>query len=163
MRNYQHSDYAVNKFSPNIVYRFADSIVEVTLEDYLRDNPDKTESEFAKLKALSDEIYHDQDLENTRYGKRAMNLENIDNSEQYAVAPIDTEIIHKRDKGQALKAAKRLLESGKLTQIQERRFILHFFEGLSTRQIARMESVKQQSICDSLWWATKKLKEFFND
>lgn len=81
MRNYQHSDYAVNKFSPNIVYRFADSIVEVTLEDYLRDNPNKTESEFAKLKALSDEIYHDQDLENTRYGKRAMNLENIDNSE----------------------------------------------------------------------------------
>jgi hypothetical protein len=32
--------------------------VEVTLEDFLRDNPDKTEEDFAALKALSDEIYY---------------------------------------------------------------------------------------------------------
>ena len=32
--------------------------MEITLEDYLRDNPDKTEEDFAKLKALSDEIYY---------------------------------------------------------------------------------------------------------
>lgn len=57
MRNFQESDYAINKLSPNIVYRFADGKVEITLEDYLKSNPQKNEQDFAELKALSDEIY----------------------------------------------------------------------------------------------------------
>lgn len=36
---------------------FLYNVVEVTLEDYLRDNPDKTEADFAELKTLWDEIY----------------------------------------------------------------------------------------------------------
>jgi hypothetical protein len=39
MKNYKDSDYALNKFSEGIVYRFADRIVEITLEDYLAENP----------------------------------------------------------------------------------------------------------------------------
>jgi len=31
MKHYKNSDYALNKFSEGIVYRFADDIVEVTL------------------------------------------------------------------------------------------------------------------------------------
>ena len=61
MRNYKDSDYALNRYSKGIVYKFADGIVEITLEDYLRDNPDKTEEDFAELKAMSDEIYYQQD------------------------------------------------------------------------------------------------------
>lgn len=60
MRNYKESDYALNKFSEGIVYKFADGIVEITLEDYLQDNPDKSKDDFDKLKAISDEIYHEQ-------------------------------------------------------------------------------------------------------
>mgnify|MGYP001105847572 CR=1 FL=1 len=41
-----------NRYSKGIVYKFADGIVEITLEDYLRDNPDKTEEDFAELKAM---------------------------------------------------------------------------------------------------------------
>lgn len=33
LKNYKDSDYALNKFSEGIVYRFADRIVEITLED----------------------------------------------------------------------------------------------------------------------------------
>ena len=55
MQNYRKSDYAVNKNSPNIVYRFHNEIIEITLEDYLKENPDKTEHDFAELKALSDQ------------------------------------------------------------------------------------------------------------
>ena len=40
MKNYKDSDYARNKFSEGIVYRFADRIVEITLKDYLAENPD---------------------------------------------------------------------------------------------------------------------------
>ena len=61
MQNYRKSDYAINKNSPNIVYRFHNEIIEITLEDYLKENPDKTEHDFAELKALSDQIYYEQD------------------------------------------------------------------------------------------------------
>lgn len=56
MWNYRKNDYAANKYSPNIVYRFNDEIIEISLEDYLEENPDRTEQDFLKLKALSDEI-----------------------------------------------------------------------------------------------------------
>lgn len=60
MKNYRDSDYALNKHSKGIVYRFADKIVEVTLAGYLAENPDKTEADFRMLKELSDSIYLDQ-------------------------------------------------------------------------------------------------------
>ena len=53
MNNYRKSDYAVNKFSEGIVYRFNSETIEVTLEDYLKENPGKTEQDFQKLKAIS--------------------------------------------------------------------------------------------------------------
>lgn len=52
MKNYRKSDYALNKYRKGIVYKFADGIVEVTLEDYLRENPDKTETDFPSPQAL---------------------------------------------------------------------------------------------------------------
>lgn len=60
MKNYHKSDYALNKYRKGIVYKFADGIVEVKLEDYLRENPDKTEADFQALKRLSDEWYLEQ-------------------------------------------------------------------------------------------------------
>ncbi len=58
MKNYKDSDYGLNKFSEGIVYHFADCIVEITLGDYLAENPGKMTQDFLELKALSDEIYH---------------------------------------------------------------------------------------------------------
>ena len=45
MKNYRSNDYALNKYSKGIVYKFVDGIVEITLEEYLHSNPDKTEAE----------------------------------------------------------------------------------------------------------------------
>lgn len=163
MRNYQESDYALNKYSEGIVYKFADGIVEVTLADYLRDNPDRTAEDFAKLKAVSDELYHEQDLDETAYGKRARKLEWLTESEEYATPSVDITLIHNSDKGQALKAAKRLLESGKLTEVQRRRFLLHYFKGLSIRQIAGLEQVDYRAVWESLHWSTKKLKKYYEE
>ena len=53
MWNYRKNDYAANKYSPNIVYRFNDEIIEISLEDYLEENPDRTEQDFLKLKGKS--------------------------------------------------------------------------------------------------------------
>jgi len=48
-----------------------------------------------------------------------------------------------------------------LTEVQQRRFVLHYFKGLSTRQIAMLEGVRQQTVWESLMWAGKKLKKLF--
>ena len=52
MKNYRDSDYAANKNAKGIVCRFANQIIEITLEDYLRENPDKNEADFTELKSL---------------------------------------------------------------------------------------------------------------
>lgn len=163
MRKYQDSDYAVNKFSPNIVYRFADGDVEVTLQDYLRDNPGKTEQDFAALKALSDEIYYIQDRDDTRYGKRKNTLGSIEESARFATAAPDVKIIQDNDERNALAAAMRLLESGDLTEIQRRRFVLHYFKGLSTRRIAAIEGVNHSSVVRALGYAQAKLQNYFKN
>ncbi|MDD3229522.1 MAG: RNA polymerase subunit sigma-24 [Oscillospiraceae bacterium] len=163
MKNYKDSDYALNKFSEGIVYKFADRIVEITLEDYLAENPGKTAEDFLELKALSDEIYHQQVIHENRTSRLDVSIYGLAETEALATPPLDTELIHKSDGKKAMTAAKKLLDSGELTEIQRRRFIQHFFQGLSTRQIARLESVRQQSVWDSLYWASKKLKKFFDD
>lgn len=164
MKNYKDTDYALNKYSEGIVYQFADGIkAVVTLADYLRENPGKTETDFMELKALSDAIYHEQDVEEARYVRRAGTLECMENSERYASAPLDVELISRHETDEALKAATRLLASGNLTEVQRRRFMLHFFHGLSIRQIAHEEAVHKRAVWDSLQWAEKKLKKFFKE
>ncbi|MDR2023322.1 MAG: RNA polymerase subunit sigma-24 [Hungatella sp.] len=163
MRNYKDSDYALNKFSKGIVYRFTDRIVEITLEDYLADNPGRTAQDFMELKFLSDEIYHQQIIHENRTSRLDVSINGLEETQQLGTGSFDIELIHKSDMKKAIGAAKQLLDSGELTEIQRRRFIRHFFQGLSTRQIAQIESVRQQSVWESLYWASKKLKKFFNE
>jgi DNA-directed RNA polymerase specialized sigma24 family protein len=71
------------------------------------------------------------------------------------------ELIHKKDTEKAIKAARQLLDSGGLTEVQRRRFLLHFFQGLSYRQIASREGVHFTSVHESIEAATAKLQKFF--
>ena len=162
MRNYKDSDYALNRYSQGIVYKFADGIVEITLEDYLRDNPDKTEEDFAELKARSDEIYYQQDRQEYRVSHRNVSISGMEDSVIASALSVDAELIQKAEEKKALETAIRLLESGKLTDVQKRRFYLHFFQGLSTRQIAKLEGINQKTAWESLMWAEKKLKKIYN-
>jgi len=61
MQNYMDSDYALNRHSGAIVYRFADGIAEVTMDGYLAENPGKTGDDFRALKKLSDDDYFVRD------------------------------------------------------------------------------------------------------
>ena len=163
MRNYKDSDYALNRYSQSIVYKFADGIVEVTQEDYLRNNPDKTEADFADLKAMSDEIYYWQDRQEHRTSHLNVSMSGMEETVIVTALAIDEELIRKGEEEKALEAAKKLLQSRKLTSIQRRRFLLYFFEGLSTRQIAKLEGVHQRAVWDSLKWAEKKLKKIYQE
>lgn len=50
MKNYKDTDYAINKYSDSIVYKFANKTLEINLKDYLKENPNKTEEDFKPLK-----------------------------------------------------------------------------------------------------------------
>ncbi len=165
MKDYRNTDYALNKHSKGIVYKFADGIIETTLTDYLRENPEKTEEDFDRLKKLSDEIYYQQDRHQNRTSRLDVSIYCLEQADYismlHLVADAERKNERSREQEQALIAAKRLLDSRKLTDTQKHRFYLYFFEGLSTRQIALQDEVHQRAVWDSLRWAIKKLKKYF--
>ena len=61
----------------------------------------------------------------------------------------------------AWKAFEQLFTVGALTEVQKRRFRLHVFQGLSTRQIGRMEGTSHQAVAKSINLAIAKLKKYF--
>lgn len=162
MKNYRDSDYAANKYAEGIVYRFADKTVEVTLEDYLRDNPDKTEADFAELKALSDEMYLEQVRDENRQTYRNVSIHSLDETAACCVPSPEEVLIdlpeqaaqkeHMRQQAyQALKT---------LTETQRRRFLLYYVDGVKMRDIAASEGVHHPRIVKSIQDAEKKIKNF---
>lgn len=130
MKNYKDSDYALNKYSRGIVYQFADGTREVTLEDFLKENPHKTAEDFEIIKALSDEIYYQQDRQEHRTNRRNVSLTGMEETELLSVPSVETEWIQQEEQEKVWKAAEQLLKSGSLTEIQQRRFRQYYFQGL---------------------------------
>ena len=165
MRDYRKSDYAINKYSPNIVYRFHDEIIEVSLEDYLKENPDKTELDFAELKALSDEIYYEQDRAESAQTRKDISIHGLEEMDHCSTRPLEEELEELAEEAQNRRCARlaleQLLSPGVLTEVQKRRFRLHVFRGLSTRQIGRLEGTSHQAVAKSLNLTIEKLKNFF--
>jgi hypothetical protein len=165
MKNYPDSDYALNKFSAGIVYRFADQIIEVTLADYLAENPGKTEADFLMLKALSDADYLERANCENRQTYKKIPLDGVDllGICSYPSFEMVSDIADQaRELAEArqfrLKQASVVLD--KLTVIQRRRFLWHWVDGFTTREIADMEGVNQSKIMKSLAGAEKKIKKF---
>lgn len=165
MRDYRKSDYAINKYSPNIVYRFHDEFVEVSLEDYLKENPDKTAQDFTKLKALSDEIYYEQDRAESAQTRKDVSIHGLEEMDCCSTRPLEDEweelAVEIQNRRYTRIALERLFTTGVLTQVQKRRFQLYVFRGLSIRQIGRLEGTSHQAVAKSLNLAIGKLKKFF--
>ena len=162
MKNYQDSDYALNKYSDGIVYRFADGIVEYTLADYLTENPSKTEADFRELKALSDGIYLQQVTDESRQTRYNVSIHGMEDSEAFGGETTKDEVIarpeQEAEENNRLELARKVLET--LTEVQRRRYLLYAAHGLTTRQIAEKEGASQRTIMDSIQWAEKKIKKF---
>ena len=163
LKEYWRSDYALNKKSQGIVYQFADGLVEITLEDYIRENPDKTEEDFLALKSISDEIYQQQFSRIKAQVRRELPI--LDCA-RFA-APSAEQVMERKITLRELEHTRTRLEefirSGPLTQIQQRRFRLYCIRGLSTRQIARAEGVTQKSVWKSLHYCQKKFEKFLEN
>lgn len=163
MKEYWKSDYALNKRSASIVYQFADGLVEITLEDYIRENPGKTEADFLTLKAISDQIYQEQFSRAKAQTRRELPLYDcikvsVPSAEDALMRKIrvhELELIRAR--------LDRFIGSGLLTEIQRRRFYLYCIQNRSTRQIARAEGVTQKPVWRSLQLCQKKFQKFLTE
>ena len=162
MKNYKDNDYAVNKNAKGIVYRFADMTTEITLEIYLRNNPDKTESDFAELKSVSDSIYFKQDRDDYRQTWKNISLHGLDETAACAVPSPEDEVV---ERAEQMEKKKRRRELGlrafdTLTDVQRRRYLLYHVDGLTEEQIAKNEKATHQAVSKSLYWAEKKIKKY---
>ena len=161
MKNYLKNDYALNKHSEGIVFRFADRTKEVTLSDYLAENPGKTESDFAELKKLSDSIYLEQDMDGYRQTWKNLSLHHLDETEVCSAPSPENEVIDQLEltekENHKRVLAKKALDS--LTEVQRRRYLMYHVGGMTTRELAKAENVKHQSVCECLSAAEKRIRK----
>ena len=162
MKNYRDSDYAANKYAEGIVYRFADQTVEITLDDYLRENPGKTEADFAELKALSDGIYEEQGRDENRQTYKNTAIHGLEETNAFAIPSPEDVLISRTEQAEKEKRRKQTAKTAwdSLTEVQRRRYYLHTVKDLSSWKIAEIEEVKHQSILESLAAAEKKIKKY---
>ena len=165
MNKYQNSDYALNKHSSGIVYRFADGIVEVTLADYLAANPGRDVEDFRKLKEFSDADYREQDRSEYRQTWKNTPLDAIAETALLSTPSPEAEVIDAPEEARRVenRAALGKKALAALTEIQRRRYLMRHVDGLSTWKIAEAECVNQSKIFKSLSAAEKKIKKVLSE
>jgi len=139
--------------------------VEVTLEDYLAENPGKTEDDFRELKAISDGIYLEQTTDENRQTRENVSINGLEDIENFSGETLEEEFIERPER-EAEENNRRMLASqalDKLTEVQRRRYLLYHANGWTEEQIAESEGATQQAVSKSLYWADKKIKKFLSD
>lgn len=161
MKNYKNSDYAVNKYSDGIVYRFSDGAHELTLEEFLASDPSLTEQDFRRWKRYSRIGYYTQARDENAQTKKNRPIKSMGHVADSTEISIEEAYGDNCDTEYAKEALEWILENDILTAVQYRRFILHFVEGCSLRKIAAMEDVFFTSVAESINAAVMKLKKHF--
>ena len=161
-RNYRQSDYAKNKYSNNIVYAGLDETIEITLEQFLDENPGMTEEDFKYWKNWSDEDYLIADRKDTNEAKHTVSIHSIEATELVSIPSAEDIVIEKlsreSERVYTMKDAEAVLS--KLTDIQRRRYLLYEVYGLSTPQIALSEGVSQYTVWECIDAAKNRIKKF---
>ncbi len=168
MSDYRKSFYVLNKFSESIIYEFQNEIIEITLENYLKENPTHTKYDFIKFKVISDELYHCEDLADTHYRKKKLSIHTINEMEFSSKETILDKLVKKEEEADnetkgRIKYTYNLLDGKNLTDVQKKRFIKHFYLNKTLREIAIEENVHFTSVQESIKGAVKKLKKFFKE
>ncbi|MCL2774996.1 MAG: RNA polymerase subunit sigma-24 [Oscillospiraceae bacterium] len=162
MKNYRKSDYALNKYSSGIVYRFVDEIKEITLEDFLTDNPKNTEADFWMLKEISDEIFEREDDDTNATTKKNISITGMEqiitNSTELL---LEEQYIENIDNKTAAEVFNQLIADGTLTEKQKRRLKMYVVYGMTIRQITKKDNVYPNAVEQSLAPIMNKLKKIF--
>ena len=160
-RNYRQSDYAKNKYSSNIVYAGSDETIEISLEQFLEENPGMTEEDFVYWKNWSDEDYCAIDRKDSIEAKHTVSIHSIEETELVSVPSAEDIVIEKlsRENQRVYTMKDAELVLSKLSDIQRRRYLLYEVCGLSTPQIALSEGVSQYTVWESIDAAKKRIKK----
>ena len=161
-RNYRQSDYAKNKYSSNIVYAGSDETIEITLEQFLEENPGMTEEDFNFWKNWSDEDYYITDRKDTNEAKHTVSIHSIEATELVSIPSAEEIVIEKMSRESERVYTKKDAEVvlSKLTDIQRRRFLMYEVYGMTFRGIAHIEGVDHMAIIRSVEYAKRKIKKF---
>ncbi|MDD4492790.1 MAG: hypothetical protein PHV32_00320 [Eubacteriales bacterium] len=161
-KNFNKSSYALNKFSSGIAYKSVTGDYEISEEQFLAENPEMTHEDFLFWKNYSDNDYLTELHADTNEQKHTVPLGNIVETELISTPSVEDEYIRSEDEAlcpRTIENAMRIFDEAKLTLIQRRRYLQHFSEGLSTRQIAEKEGISQKAIMDSIRLSEKKIKK----
>jgi DNA-directed RNA polymerase specialized sigma24 family protein len=136
------------------------------LEDYLRETKGKTAADFATLKAFSNDDYYKTDRSTYRQTWKNTSLDTLadDKNEIFAIPSVEDEVIERfeQEAAYAKRSSTASLALDKLTAAQRRRYLMHHFQGKTTREIAALEGVNQSKITNSLRLAEKKIKKILS-
>jgi len=168
MKNYRDSDYALNKYSAGIVYRFNDGIAEVTLDGYLADNPNKTESDFIAIKRVSDDIYLEQVRNENAQTRENAPFNELDETILCCLSSPEDMFIGEIEANEEAKRYEQQVELAhlilsKLTAVQRRRYLMYHVDGLTAREIAEAERVALPSVVECLQAVDKKIKKILTN
>lgn len=132
------------------------------MQDYLSAHPEHTEQDFAQIKAVSDSLQRMHDA-NDRKHNRCRIEEDFDFAAAF-IASGDIELcdrlIRAEQRSIAWNAAARLLQAGRLTIAQRRRFIAYFLQGKSISEISKEEKVRQSVITKSIDRLARRLRRY---
>lgn len=161
MKDYKKSNYAINKIRKGIVYRNADgSTLEITFEKIAAENPEFTKEDFAKLKELSDELYHEEfksdDLE--AHFVRSIFDEN-DERCNCVLPSAEDEYLEQEERSEYEEKLQNAIDT-LLTPVQKKRLYMNCFRGLTIREIAKIEGSHRASIHESIVSAKRKLRKY---
>lgn len=167
-KNYTKESYAVNKYSDGIVYRGAEFDYELTLEDFLRENPNMTQADFEYWKNISDELYKEEAVKLNAITRKEVPIEEIEDTTIFSVESAESEFLRFEEEGKLtakqIKDPIFILEIAKsiLPEIQYKRFIGYYLENKKLAELAAEEAVCPSSISRSLNGAEKKIKKFLS-
>jgi len=150
------SDYALNKMAPHaIVYKDAVGYeTQLTLSDF------SSPEEFLRWKVWSDEDYHNTEKATHAFYNHTRSLHGL--SEKAIAVPSPEDAMMEEQEQQERRELRRMLMKGLdscLTPIQRRRLWLYYVDGLTVRQIAKVEKAGFQSVDKAIIAAKKKLKK----
>lgn len=154
----RNSDYALNKRDPDaIVCKSATGIhIRLTRADF------SNETEFEIWKHWSDEDYHAIEKSDQRYEHRVLSLEELAEG-SIAVSSVETELIDQlsyQERLDLLRLVLKVMETN-LTATQRHR-LERYMKGVTEKEIALAENVRQQSVSECLQAALKKLRKSLN-
>ena len=157
--DYQRNDFAINKESEGITYRsVTGEIIVITKGRFLSENPNLTEADFENLKAFSDEDYRVRCNADHTEARRSLPYCDAVELDEYAGASLEDNLADK----EGLSKLHEVVDNS-LTETQKRRIKFYYVQGLTIRQIAKIESTYFNAVEKSLNQAKRKIKKFLQD